>query len=470
MTAAKAKTRAKRPEIKTPTRARTRGPAKSVVFRPISELAPYARNARTHSDAQVAQIAASMQRFGYTNPVLADDEGIVAGHGRVLGAERLYAAGRTLKLPGGADIPAGMVPTIDCNGWSKAERRAYILADNQLALNAGWDMDLLKGELSDLMADNFDVSVIGFSDAELDAILAPAGTHGLTDPDAAPPLPTRAVSVAGDCWLLGTHRLLCGDATVPKDVGRVLDGVRPTLMATDPPYGVNYDPAWREEAGVGSKGSAKGKVMNDDRADWRAAWALFPGAVAYVWHGGLHAGVVDQSLRAAGFEVRSQIIWVKTRPVLSRGNYHWQHEPAFYAVKGKDDAWQGRFEQEHDVAAYAVRRDSTAKWQGGRKQSTVWFIEHLKNDTGHGTQKPVECMRRPIENNTAPGQAVYEPFSGSGTTIIAAEMTGRQCFAIELDPAYVDVAVERWQAFTGKAAVLDRDGRSFLDVKVERHG
>ncbi|WP_394367202.1 DNA-methyltransferase [Prosthecodimorpha hirschii] len=216
-------------------------------------------------------------------------------------------------------------------------------------------------------------------------------------------------------------------------------------MVTDPPYGVDYDPEWRERAGVNTSTAAKGKVLNDDRADWREAWALFPGDVAYVWHAGLFAGTVGESLIASGFKLRSQIIWDKGQLVLSRGDYHWQHEPCWYAVRGK------------------------GHWSGDRKQTTVWAIaKPQKSETGHGTQKPVECMRRPIENNSSPGQAVYEPFSGSGTTIIAGEQSGRSVYAVELNPAYVDIAVERWQAFTGSTATLEGDDRSFAEIKSVR--
>jgi DNA modification methylase len=216
-------------------------------------------------------------------------------------------------------------------------------------------------------------------------------------------------------------------------------------MATDPPYGVEYDPAWRAKAGVNLSRAKLGKVANDDRADWREAWSLFPGSVAYVWHAGRHASTVQESLQAAGFEVRSQIIWSKERFALSRGHYHWQHEPCWYAVRG------------------------SANWQGDRKQSTVWHINAREDrGLGHGTQKPVECMKRPLENNSSPGQAIYEPFCGSGTTIIEAEMTGRACHAIELSPAYVDVAVRRWEGFTGAAAVLEGDGRSFAEIAAQR--
>jgi DNA modification methylase len=357
---------------------------------------------------------------------------------------------------------------IELTHLTEAQRRAYVIADNKLALNAGWDLDLLKVELGSLQADGFDLGLIGFSGDELVELLADS-TDGLTDPDEVPEVPVDPVSVLGDVWLLGRHRIVCGDCTDPLVVDKALAGVKPHLMVTDPPYGVKYDPKWRLEAGVGSFGAATGKVINDDRADWREAWALFPGAVAYVWHAGTFAGAVAESLAACKFKVRAQIVWVKTRHVLSRGHYHHQHEPCFYGVReGQDESWH--FVPEHEVAVYSVKDGKTGEWNGGRKQSTVWFIEHLKSGTGHGTQKPVECMKRPIENNSSPGQAVYEPFSGSGTTIIAAEMTGRSCHAIELNPAYVDVAVKRWQDFTGQQATLEADGRAFDVMAASRNG
>lgn len=236
----------------------------------------------------------------------------------------------------------------------------------------------------------------------------------------------------GDVWLLGDHRLVCGDATDPEAVAAALAGTTPHLMVTDPPYGVDYDPSWRVEVGKGAL--ALGRVANDNQADWRQAWALFPGDVAYVWHGGKHAAIVSESLQACRFEIRSQIIWDKGRLIISRGHYHWRHEPAWYAV----------------------RKGRTGHWNGDRKQTTVWQIPHRRSETGHGTQKPIECMKRPIENNSALGDRVYDPFVGSGTTIIAAEISGRVCHAIELDPVYVDVAVRRWEAHTGRSARLHR--------------
>lgn len=388
-------------------------------------------------------------------PVLVTPDGeVIAGHGRLLAAEML-----------GIDE----VPCMVAANWTEAQRRAYVLADNQLALNAGWDEKVRAAEMAFLQSVQFDVDLIGFSDEELAGMLAGDG-EGLTDPDDAPSAPEKPVSMAGDLWVLGRHRIACGSSTDPATVDRVLAGVKPHLMVTDPPYGVEYDASWRERAGFNGKNAAQGKVLNDDRADWREAWALFPGQVAYVWHGALHNIAVAESLKAAKFEVRAQIVWVKTRAPISRGHYHWQHEPAFYAERADDGGDAGSWSVEHEALAYVVRTGSTANWRGGRKQTTVWFIEHIKSETGHSTQKPVECMKRPIENNSSPGQAVYEPFSGSGTTIIAAEMTGRCCHAIELNPAYVDVAVKRWQDFTGQTAVLDGDGRAFAEVAAERVG
>ena len=407
-------------------------PADKVERRAIKKLIPYARNARTHSDEQVAQIAASMREWGWTNPILIDEaNGIIAGHGRVLAARQL----------GLTDAPC-MVAT----GWSEGQKRAYVLADNKLALNAGWDAEMLSLEIKGIADLGFDMTLAGFGEDELAALSADK-TEGLTDPDDVPDAPERPVTVLGDVWLLGKHRIVCGDSTDADTVTKCLYGVAPHLMVTDPPYGVEYDPSWREKAGVADGDYAKGKVLNDDNADWREAWALFPGDVAYVWHAGLFAGVVGESLIATKFKLRSQIIWDKGQMVLSRGDYHWQHEPCWYAV----------------------REGKTGHWASDRKQVTVWQIDKpRKSETGHGTQKPVECMKRPIENNSSPGQAVYEPFSGSGTTIIAGEITGRSIHAIELDPAYVDVAVKRWQEFTGKQATLEDDGRSFADVSGER--
>lgn len=417
-------------------------------------LLPYVGNSRTHSPEQIDQIAASMVEFGFTSPIMHDGEGtILAGHGRLMAARKVWDSGRSIP-----NLPDGMVPTISLAHLSPAQRRAYVIADNRLAEFAGWDTATLASELEALRREyDYDIDVVGYSVDDLDAMLAemhdtsgleggdgPGGGNTDEDeiPEAAPP-----VSRHGDLWLLGEHRIICGSSTDAHTVERLLGDERPHLMVTDPPYGVNYDPAWRAKAGVNKNTKKLGKVLNDDKADWREAWALFPGDVAYVWHASMFTKVVLESLEACDFEHRSMIIWAKDRFTLGRGHYHWQHEPAWYVV----------------------RKGKTGHWNGDRSQSTVWNIPARDDDgVGHGTQKPVECMRRPILNNSKPGDAVYEPFSGSGTTIIAAETTGRRAFAVELNPAYVDIAVKRWQRFTGKAAVLADDGRTFAEVMAER--
>lgn len=402
--------------------------------RPVSALIPYARNSRTHSDAQIAQIAASIREFGWTNPILiGSDDGIIAGHGRLLAARQL---GQT------------EVPCIVLEGLTETQKRALIIADNKLAMNAGWDNAMLALEIGEIGEADFDLSLLGFSEDELAALTAEK-TDGLTDPDDIPEPPADAVSVLGDVWVLGKHRIVCGDSTDADVVAKCLNGVTPHLMVTDPPYGVEYDANWRNEAkrpdGSAYGASALGKVENDGQADWSEAWALFPGDVAYVWHAGNMAHTVAESLVSNGLQIRAQIIWNKSSLVISRGDYHPKHEPCWYAV----------------------RKGKAGHYVGGRKQTTVWDINKpQKSETGHSTQKPVECMQRPIENNSSAGQAVYEPFSGSGTTIIAGEMTGRSIHAIELNPAYVDVAVIRWQEFTGLAAVHE-DGRLFNDLRAK---
>jgi len=356
---------------------------------------------------------------------------VIAGHGRVLAARKL----------GLTELPV----MVAC-GWSEAKKQAYRIADNKLALNAGWDPELLRSELADLRAMGQDLQMIGFAEDEITALFS-AGRLGLTDPDLAPePLPVP-VTQPGEVWLLGEHRLVCGDCTEAAIVGAALAGANPHLLVSDPPYGVGYDPAWRNRAGM-STSRRTGKVANDDTADWRAAYALFPGDVAYVWHASLRSADFAQSLIASGFELRAQIIWAKDQLQISRGHYHWQHEPCWFAV----------------------RKGATAHWQGDRKQTTLWQIGSRGQDTQteHGTQKPVECMRRPIVNNSFPGDGIYEPFCGSGTSIIAAEMTGRICHAIEIDPVYVDVAVRRWEAYTGATARLEVAGIAFAEIAEQR--
>lgn len=420
---------------------------------PTMELArviPYARNARTHSDKQVAEIAALIREFGFRMPIgVSFDEGgkavrLWAGHGRVLAAHKLGMTAVTF---------------VDWSDLSDTQRRALALADNKVALNAGWDDNLLSLELKELGDAGVDLAITGFNEAEINNLMPPEEEPAAPAAD----LPANPVSRAGDVWTLGPHRLMCGDSTLATDVAMLLGQEKPFLMDTDPPYGVNYDPTHRightRADGSKVKSVSAGLVTNDDKANWLAAWKLFPGDVAYVWHADKTSYEVEGSLRDAGFEKRATIIWDKGVPTLSKGNYHWQHEPCLYVV----------------------RNGRPGRWAGDRKQSTVWNIarnmgftagadEKTPGDehTAHGTQKPVECMRRPILNNSTKGDAVYDPFVGSGTTIIACERTGRRAFAMDCTPGYVDISIERWQKETGRKATLE--GRSFEEVRADRLG
>jgi DNA modification methylase len=404
---------------------------------PLTKLIPYARNPRRNQDA-IDRMAASIREFGFKIPILARSTGeIIDGHLR-------YKAGHKLGLE--------LVPVILCDEWSPAQVKAFRLMVNRSATWADWDEELLSLELAELKELEFDLDLTGFDDREINRYLCASGLED-ERADAIPDLAAEAVTRAGDLWLCGEHRVLCGDATEAGSVARVLGSVRPELMITDPPYGVEYDPLWRQRAGLGTVRQT-GKVVNDDRADWEQAYGLFPGDVAYVWHAGIHAAEVAQGLERAQFQLRGQIIWAKQHFALSRGHYHWQHEPCWYAV----------------------RRGGNARWRGDRKQSTLWQIanrnpfgggEEEEAATGHGTQKPVEIMRRPILNHTQGGDTVYDPFLGSGTVLIAAEMTGRICYGVEIEPCYVDMVIRRWQTFSNQAAVLASDGRSFSHVEAQ---
>ncbi|SHN73521.1 site-specific DNA-methyltransferase [Bradyrhizobium erythrophlei] len=402
-----------------------------IEYWPLDRLIPYARNARTHSAAQVAEIAGSIRAFGFSSPILVGEGGdIIAGHGRLAAARKLNLAA---------------VPVVMLRGLTEFQRRQLVLADNRIALNAGWDAEMLRLELADLSGMGADLSTLGFNKKELAAALTLIES-GLIDEDEVPEVAEIAVSQPGDIWELGPHRVACGDSRDERLVSLLLAGVVPHLMVTDPPYGVEYDPEWRHRRGVNTS-ARKGKIRNDEIADWTPTWSLFPGEIAYVWHGALRSTIVADSLVKSGFAIRAQIIWAKERLVMSQGDYHWQHEPCWYAVRKKGN------------------------WTGDRKQTTLWTIGSGGQDaeTKHATQKPVECMRRPMLNNSSPGQAIYEPFLGSGTTLIAAQSCGRVCFGIEIDPLFVDLAIRRWQAFTGEKAKRQSDGVIFDTLEPATH-
>lgn len=418
-------------------------PASKVTMWKVKDLKPYPHNARAHPADQVNKLAADMLAFGVTTPILIDEDGVILyGHGRRLAAIK----------NGYEEYPVNIAM-----GWDEDRKRAARIADNKRGDESHWDNDTLTKELLALKANDFDLTSIGFSAAELAALIE--RTPGHTSPDETPPLPDKPFIQTGDVWALGRHRLIVGDSTDEATVNRLFGKDAPTLCVTDPPYGVDYNADWRNKAArtsPGMKRSARsiGKVQNDNRADWREAFALFKGDVIYVWHAGKYAAVVAQSLTACDFEIFYQLIWAKPVHVIGRGDYHWQHEPCWYAV----------------------RKGKTHRWNGSRKETTLWQIENMHRTQGnvddgktnHSTQKPVECMKRPMENNSKPGEFVYDPFVGSGTSIIAAEASGRNCLACELDPAYAQMAIERWQRFTKEAATLN--GAPFDQVKRERGG
>jgi DNA modification methylase len=412
-----------------------------IEYRDIEALIPYARNARTHSDAQVAQIAASIREFGFVNPILVDGEnGIVAGHGRVMAA-------RKLGMP--------TVPVIELAHLTTAQRRSYIIADNKLALNAGWDEDLLRVELADLKIDGFDLELTGFSDLELSALNPEPEFVPQDDEDSVPEPPEVPVSKRGDVWLLGGHRLMCGDSTDAGEVEKLMAGHRCILMQTDPPYGVSHVKTKDgiPRSGFSDMATRWEHIKNDDLENEKlqafleevfrnaVAFALFPNAAWYLWHAHLTQGFFAAAAAAAAADLllHRQIIWVKPSMVLTRsGMYHWRHELCFYGwVRGNQPPWYGN-------------KSQTSIWELGRDQNMI-----------HPTQKPVAIWETPIANHTKPGEAMYEPFCGSGSQIIAAEKHGRICYAMELSERYVDAAVLRWQDYTGKVVTLESTGEPF---------
>lgn len=398
---------------------------------PLDQIKPYENNPRTHPDSQITFLATLLRKYGVDQPIVIDEHGVILkGHGRRLAA-----------------LQAGFkdFPVVVHKGLSDTDKRALRIADNQSALLSGWDDKLMKSELAELSAAGFELLTLGFDSKMLDSML----DSEMPEAEVVPEKPKRPVVMLGDLWTLGSHRVLCGDCTSAEDVAVALGKHKPHLMVTDPPYGVEYDADWRNSAqranGKPFGGRAVGKVNNDHRVDWSEAWALFEGDVAYVWHGALHVADMVTQLKAKGLEGRALIVWAKNNFAVSRGHYHWQHETCWYVV----------------------RRGKTAHWSGDRGQTTLWNIpKPQKSETGHSTQKPIECMKRPIENNSERGDFVYDPFVGSGTTIIAAEVTDRKCLAIDIDPGYVQVSIERWQTLTGKVATLG--DKPFNEIAKER--
>ena len=402
--------------------------AKRIELWPVDRLRPYERNARTHSAEQVAQIAASIVEFGFTNPILVDSsDGIIAGHGRLTAAQELG-----LKT----------VPVVVLDHLSDRQRKAYILANNQLALNAGWDTDLLRGELQDLAEQDFDLSLIGFSDDELADLLPdieelpPEGA----DEDAAPEVPEEPVTKPGDVWLLGKHRVMCGDSTSIDAVEQLMAGGKADLLLTDPPYNVAYEGKTADALTIENDSMSDDDFRQFLRDVYTAAdVAMKPGAVFYIWHADSEGYNFRGAAHDVGWRVRQCLIWNKNSLVLGRQDYHWKHEPCLYGWK--------------DGAGHY--------WGSDRSQTTVLDFNRPSRNGEHPTMKPVELFQYQLENSSKKNGVVLDLFGGSGTTAIAAQKAGRQARLMELDPRYCDVIVKRWQQFTGKTATLEGSGESF---------
>ncbi len=409
-----------------------------VVLWPVDRLIPFARNARTHSEEQVAQIAASIAEFGWTNPILAGADGIViAGHARLQAARKL-----------------GMteVPVIVLDHLTATQRRALVIADNQLAISgASWDAEMLRVELESLREDDYDLSILGFADEEIEDLLAEqdGGAAGHTDEDAVPEKPETAVTFPGDVWILGQHRLLCGDSTQIDALEKVLAGGLADMTFTDPPFNVNY--------GATMKDKLRGKkrtILNDNLGEafggfLRDACAniltVTKGAI-YICMSSSELHTLYRAFTESGGHWSTFVIWAKNTFTMGRADYQRQYEPMLYG-------W---------------REGSQHYWCGARDQGDVWFVKKPVRNDLHPTTKPVELVERAIRNSSKSRDTVLDPFGGSGTTLIACERTGRQARLIELDSKYCDVIVRRYQDHCGNSAVLEGDGRDFADVAAER--
>src|SRR5580704_10623377 len=412
---------------------------------PIDRPIEYARNARKITAAAVDKVAASIQEFGFRQPIVVDkDNVIIVGHVRLRAAKKL----------GMTHVPVHVAANL-----TSAQVRAYRLMDNRSHEEVEWDLEMLGAELLELKDLEINMVLTGFNGRELDSLLRDPAVEEKANQ--APPLPEVAVTRPGDLWLLGPHRVFCGDATSPDAVARLLGELEPGLMVSDPPYGVRLDSEWRDRAGLNGHGSAEPSYMKqrtaghtetsisgDTRADWSEAFALVPSLqIAYVWHASVFTREVLEGLLRIGFLYPQQIIWNKQRTVLTRTHYWYQHEPCWY-VRKKNAPWFGKAGENSTV------------WDSASPKFIMGGSGEEKYD--HPTQKPIELMRRPILNHTKRGEGVYDPFLGSGTALAE-----RVCYGVELDPKYVDVIMMRWQSRTNTKATLDGDGRSFDEIAAE---
>jgi P27 family predicted phage terminase small subunit len=408
----------------------------------------YARNARKITKAAVDKVAASIQEFGFRQPIVVDVDGvIIVGHVRLRGAKKLGLA---------------QVPVHVATNLTPAQVKAYRLMDNRSHEEVEWDFEMLGAELLELKDMDVEMALTGFNARELDTLLVDQALDEKANE--VPPVPVVAVTQADDLWLLGSHRVLCADCTNPESVARLLGDRKPLIMITDPPYGIELDSEWRDRAGLNGCGPAESSYMKhrteghtettisgDTRADWSEAFELVPSLqIAYVWHASIFTREVLNGLLRIGFLYPQQIIWNKGRTVLTRTHYWYQHEPCWY-VRKKNAPWFGK------------PGENSTIWDAASPKFIMGGSKEEKFD--HPTQKPVELMRRSILNHTNVGELVYEPFLGSGTTLAAAEVTQRACCGTEIDPKYVDVVVQRWQNLSGLPATLDGSGATFEQVK-----
>ena len=411
-----------------------KNPADKVEQWDINKLVPYARNARTHTDEQVAQIAASIKEWGFTTAVLVDEDGgIIAGHGRTLAAQRLKMT---------------TVPVMVAAGWSDAKKRAYVIADNKLALNAGWDNELLALEFAELKDLDFDLDLTGFTADEIAALMPVNVTDGLVDEDQIPEVPEVSITVQGDVWVLGKHRLMCGDSTSIDAVEKLTGGGGIIYMLlTDPPYNVAYEGGTKEKLTIQNDSMGNDEFRQFLRDAFVTADSVMKaGAVFYIWHADSEGYNFRGAINDAGWKVRQCLIWKKSTLVMGRQDYHWKHEPCLYGWKD----------------------GSGHLWASDRKQTTILEFDKPSRNGEHPTMKPVALFEYQMLNNTKGGDIVLDLFGGSGTTLIAAEKNGRVSYLMELDPKYCDVIIKRWQEFTGKIAVHADTNIPFAEVTHER--
>jgi site-specific DNA-methyltransferase (adenine-specific) len=393
--------------------------ATKIEWMSVETLIPYAKNARTHSDEQVAQIAGSIKEFGFNNPVLVDkDNSVIAGHGRLMAARKL-----------GMD----KVPVVQLGHMTEAQRKAYVLADNRIALNSGWDTGMLSLELQDLK-DDIDLSLLGFDPDELDALLNPIEeTEGLTDEDAVPDVPDEPKTKLGDIYILGNHRLMCGDSCSVTDMEKLVNDRQVDMWLTDPPYNVAYEGKTKDALTIQNDSMDNEGFRQFLRDAYVTADTVMKaGAVFYIWHADSEGYNFRGAAHDAGWKVRQCLIWKKSTMVMGRQDYHWKHEPCLYGWK--------------EGAGHL--------WATDRKQTTILEFDKPNRNKEHPTMKPVALFEYQMLNNTKGGDIILDSFGGSGTTLLAAEKNGRIAYLMELDPKYCDVIVTRWEQFTGKKAVL----------------